>query len=336
MLRTLRAAHERWPLARPFRISRGVKTAAEVVAVEIADGAAVGRGESVPYARYGETVESVLAQVRSLEAEIAAGLDRQALLTRLPAGAARNALDCALWDLEARMGAGSVEARTGISVAEGVVTALTVSLDTPEAMAAAARELAGAPLVKVKVDADRPAEKIRAVAENAPGARLIVDPNEGWSFDLLQALQPLLAELKVALVEQPLPAAEDGLLEGFRPSVPICADESAHTAADLGGLRGRYQAVNIKLDKTGGLTEALEMLRAARAMDFLVMTGCMVSTSLGVAPALPLAARSDFADLDGPVWMAQDRPGGVRVEAGRLLPPAPGFWGDPEPHNGGL
>lgn len=310
------ARHESLPLTAPFRISRGVKTAAEVVVVEAAQDGVVGRGEAVPYARYDETVESVLAQV-------AAGGD-------LPAGAARNAVDLALWDLRARLERRSVAEITGRPLPDEIITAVTVSLDEPGAMHAAALAVADAPLIKVKLNAECSEERLRAVAGAAPNARLIVDPNEGWTFAILDALQPLMAELNVALLEQPLPAEEDGALEGYRPARPICADESAHVAGDLEALRGRYQAVNIKLDKAGGLTSALVMLERARALGFEVMTGCMVASSLAIVPALHIAGASDFADLDGPWWIRHDRPGGVRIDKGRLHRPAPGFWGEPQ------
>jgi L-alanine-DL-glutamate epimerase-like enolase superfamily enzyme len=310
------ARHESLPLTAPFRISRGVKTAAEVVVVEAEQDGMVGRGEAVPYARYDETVESVLAQV-------AAGGD-------LPPGAASNAIDLALWDLRARLESRSVAQITGRPLPDEIVTAVTVSLDEPEAMHAAALAVADAPLIKVKLNAERSEERLRAVADAAPGARLIVDPNEGWTFAILDALQPLMAELNVALLEQPLPTGEDQALEGYRPAKPICADESAHVASDLETLRGRYQAVNIKLDKSGGLTSALVMLERARALGFQVMTGCMVASSLAIVPALHIAGASDFADLDGPWWIRDDRPGGVSIEKGRLYRPAPGFWGEPQ------
>lgn len=316
------------PLAAPFRISRGVKTAAEVVVVEIAEDGCIGRGESVPYARYGETVEGVREQLAPAARLIAAGGDLVHALALLPAGAARNALDCAIWDLQAKTSGVSVAARTGLAVPPSLVTAVTVSLDAPKAMAEAARKVADAPLIKVKLSADDPAAGLAAVAAAAPDAALIVDPNEGWTFDILRGLEDQLASLNVALVEQPLPAGEDAALEGYDPPAPICADESVHVAADLATLRGRYQAVNLKLDKSGGLTEALAMLQAAKALDFTLMTGCMVASSLAIAPALHLAAQCDFADLDGPWWLKTDHPGGLRVEGGKITPPAAGFWGD--------
>ena len=312
------------PLKAPFRISRGVKTAAEVVEVLAEAEGHVGRGESVPYGRYGETVDSVLAQLAPIrtcdDVEVACGA--------LQPGAARNALDLALWDLRARRTGVAVAQATGLPVPASLVTAVTVSLDTPEAMGEAARAVADAPLIKIKLSSEDPAARLRAVAAAAPNARFIVDPNEGWTFAVLDGLKGLLADLPVALVEQPLPAGEDHALEGWDPPFTVCADESVHVGGDLAALRGRYQAVNLKLDKTGGLTEALAMLKAARALGFQVMTGCMVASSLGVAPALHLGGASDFADLDGPWWLVADHPGGLRVERGLITPPKPGFWGD--------
>lgn len=311
-------------LKAPFRISRGVKTAAEVVEVRAEADGHVGRGESVPYGRYGETVDSVLAQLAP--ALIAA--DIEAACAALPPGAARNALDLALWDLRAKRTGVSVATATGLSIPTGLVTAVTVSLDAPEKMAEAARAVADAPLIKIKLSAEDPAARLRAVAAAAPSSRFIVDPNEGWTFEILDGLKSLLAGLPIALVEQPLPADADHALEGWDPPFIVCADESVHVGGDLAALKGRYQAVNLKLDKTGGLTEAVGMLKAARALGFQVMTGCMVASSLGVAPALHLGGASDFADLDGPWWLAEDHPGGLRVERGRITPPAAGFWGD--------
>jgi L-alanine-DL-glutamate epimerase-like enolase superfamily enzyme len=328
MLRGIIVRHESWPLAAPFRISRGVKLAAEVVVVEIRSGEICGRGEALPYARYGETVESVMAQLGGDIAQaIASGADRQALQSLLPPGAARNAVDCALWDLSARLSGRSVAEQLGQSPLPSLPCALTVGLDSPDAMYASALKFSDAACIKIKVDASDPEAQILAVRKGAPGARLIVDPNESWSFDLLRAMQPVLVQADVDLVEQPLPAQDDEALEGFIPRRPICADESCHTADDLPTLMRRYQAVNIKLDKTGGLTGALELLKAARAAGMQVMSGCMICTSLGIAPAFHIARHVDFVDLDGPLWMKQDRAGGVRLEAGLLRAPLGALWG---------
>ncbi|WP_421736782.1 N-acetyl-D-Glu racemase DgcA [Caulobacter sp.] len=321
-----RAVHH--PLKAPFRISRGVKTAAEVVVVEVRADGHVGRGESVPYARYDETVAGVLAQLKPALAALELEGDESAALALLAPGAARNALDCALWDLRARRTGVSVAEATGLPVPASLVTAVTVSLDAPEAMAVAARAVADAPLIKIKLGAEDPAARLRAVAAAAPNSRFIVDPNEGWTFEILHGLRALLADLPIALVEQPLPADADHQLDGYDPPYVICADESVHVGHDLAALRGRYQAVNLKLDKTGGLSEAVRMLEQARALGFQLMTGCMVASSLGIAPALHLAGSCQFADLDGPWWLAADHPGGLRVERGVITPPKAGFWGD--------
>ncbi len=327
MLSRLSAHIEHWPLAAPFRISRGVKTEAVVVVAEVHGDGWIGRGESVPYARNGETPAGVIAQIEILSARLSGELTRAQLSTLLPAGAARNAVDCALWDLEARRARRSVAEMLDQQQPGMLTTAVTVVLDRPAAMAQAARKIAEAPLIKVKVDATEPRAAIEAVASAAPGARLIVDPNESWSFELLERLQPFLRDARVVLLEQPLPAAADERLECFTPLVPVCADESVHTVADLERVRARYQVVNIKLDKTGGLTEALRVRSAARERGLGIMVGCMVCTSLGIAPALHLAAGADFVDLDGPWWLRRDREGGAHITSGTLLAPARNLWG---------
>lgn len=330
MLRRLVARSERWPLSRPFRISRGVKTAADVVLVEASEGDCAGRGEGTPYPRYGESVESVLAQIASVSEAFEKGMTRAELQQLLPAGAARNAVDCALWELEAERSGRSVAELIGVSEPSELVTAVTISLDAPERMAEAAHAVREAPLIKVKVDANDPAAAVAAVRAAAPGARLIVDPNESWSPSLLLGLLPEMARLDVALLEQPIPADADEALTGLAPPVPICADEAAHTSADLDAVSTRYQAVNLKLDKTGGLTEALAMKRRAQELHLTLMVGCMVCTSLGIAPALLLAADAAFVDLDGPWWLSHDRHSAIRIEGGRLTPPFPG-WGNAPP-----
>lgn len=327
MLRTLDARHQRFGLNAPFRIARGVKTAADVVTVSVRQGAVEGRGEGVPYPRYGETIEDALAQIMQAGARIEAGASRDDLRELLPPGAARNAVDCALWDLEARLAGTSVAALANVALAAPVASAITIAIDTPDAMAAVAARAAHVPLLKVKVDRTGAAMQIAAVRAAAPAPRMIVDPNESWTIAELGRLQDLLVEHRVDLLEQPLPAGEDGVLEGFASRVPLCADESLHTSADLDALAGRYQYVNIKLDKTGGLTEALALAEAAKTRGFGLMVGCMVCSSLGIAPAMLLAREAAFVDLDGPLWLAEDRPGGVIDRDGVLVPPEPGFWG---------
>jgi L-alanine-DL-glutamate epimerase-like enolase superfamily enzyme len=310
---------ERLPLHSPFRISRGVKTHAEVVVVDLRDGDRVGRGECVPYARYGETTDSVMAQLQRFA---------DGTVSALPAGAARNAFDCATWDLAAQDGGPPVAVRLGLPAPRAVPSAVTISLDEVAAMAEAARAAAGVPLIKVKLGADDPAARLAAVAQAAPNAKLIVDPNEGWTAAILNDMAREIARWPVALVEQPLPADEDEALRGLSYPVPICADEAVHTREDLDALVGKYAVVNIKLDKAGGLTEAAAMLRAARTKNLGVMVGCMVASSLAIAPAMLLATEADFVDLDGPWWLANDRAGGCRFEAGVLYPPQSGFWGE--------
>jgi L-Ala-D/L-Glu epimerase len=325
--RTLRARPDRFALSRPFRISRGVKTVAEVVTAEIESDGLTGRGEGVPYPRYGESIESTLAEIETARSAVEAGADRRDLLAVMRAGAARNAVDCALWDLAAKRAGCSVAALIGAPAPAPLPTALTVVIDTPGAMAQAAATIADAPLIKIKVDATEPLATIRAVRAAAPRAALIVDPNESWDEALVRAAMPVLAECRVAVLEQPCPAEDDGWLTGFTGPVPICADESVHTADDLDSVAMRYQAINVKLDKTGGLTAALALAHAARKRGMGLMSGCMVCSSLGIAPALHVARLADWADLDGPLWLAEDRSGGVRERGGILQPPEEGFWG---------
>ncbi|MET0535679.1 MAG: N-acetyl-D-Glu racemase DgcA [Steroidobacter sp.] len=303
-----------------------MKTEAVVAVVEARVGDKTGRGEAVPYARYDETPDSVMSQLAVLEKHSPGELTREQLSQLLPPGAARNAVDCALWDLEAQLAGRSVAELIGHRVPTSLATAVTISIDTPERMAEATRAVANARLIKVKVD-EHPQAALEAVANAAPNAKFIVDPNESWNIDLLLELQPLLARLRIALIEQPLPASDDAALEGFKPLVPLCADESLHTTAELDQIARRYQVVNIKLDKTGGLTEALRLLAAAKARKLGVLVGCMISTSLSIAPALQVAATADFIDLDGPWWLARDRDHGVHIHEGVLSMSSPFLWG---------
>ncbi|MBM4231765.1 MAG: dipeptide epimerase [Gammaproteobacteria bacterium] len=327
MRRTVTVGAESWPLERPFRISRGVKTAADVVIVEITDGSFTGRGECVPYPRYGESVDSVAAQIRPIASSLEQGASRAECRELLAPGAALNAIDCALWDLESHASGRSVDRWLNLARPATLTTALTVGLDTPANMNIAAAQLAAAPIIKVKVDGNAPDQQLQAVHAAAPHAKLIVDANEGWSIEILTDLDHFLKDIGVVLVEQPLPVGKDDVLEEFQSAVPLCADESCHTVDDLPRLSTRYQAVNIKLDKTGGLTGALALLTAARRSRMVVMTGCMVCTSLAIAPAWLIAAASDFIDLDGPLMLRADRQGGVRGTAGQLSAPDRTLWG---------
>ena len=331
MALTLAVAAESWPIAGSFAISRGTKTEAVVVVAELGDGKARGRGECVPYARYGETVDSVLTQIKAMAPRLAAGLDRQALQDAMPAGAARNALDCAFWDLEAKRTGRPVHALAGLPAPHAVTTAFTISLAPPDAMAAAAAKVANRTLLKVKLggsnDNGGDAARIAAVRAAAPRATLTVDANEGWDAVNLARQLAVCAEAGVVLVEQPLPDGSDQALAKIKRPIPVCADESAHDRASLSALVGKYDAINIKLDKTGGLTEALAMAEQAQQLGFIVMAGCMVATSLAMAPAMLLAQAARYVDLDGPLLLAKDRPEGLRYEGSLVYPPASALWG---------
>ena len=324
---TLSYTVEHWPIAGSFGISRGVKTEAVVVVVELADGKARGRGECVPYPRYSETVESVTAQIEKLRPQIEAGLTRTSLQTAMPAGAARNALDCAFWDLEAKREGRPVHELAGIAPPRSLTTAFTISLAAPADMAKAAEKAAGRALLKVKLGAEGDTDRIAAVRNAAPNATLIVDANEGWNEGNLASNIAACAQARVALIEQPLPAGKDGTLAGIKRAIPICADESVHDRVSLAALAGKYDAVNIKLDKAGGLTEALAMAAEAERQKFTIMAGCMVATSLAMAPAVLLAQRARFVDLDGPLLLSKDRPDGLRYEGSLVYPPAAALWG---------
>ncbi|KKB13289.1 mandelate racemase [Devosia geojensis] len=314
----LAAAIERFPIAGTFTISRGSKHEAVVVHVTLTRDGVTGHGECVPYARYGETPKGVLTAILSLAPAIAAGLDRQALQSALPPGAARNALDCAFWDLDAKLASASVAALAGLEVPPLVTTAYTISLGTPEAVAEAASKAAAYPLLKLKLGGAGDRERLAAVRAAVPQARLIVDANEAWAAEDLAANLSACRDLGIELVEQPLPAGADAPLGTLPHPVPIYADESIHGLASLDALAGRYEAINIKLDKTGGLTEAIGLARRARERDMKLMVGCMVGTSLSMAPALLLSGLADWVDLDGPLLLQEDRPEGLRYAGGRI------------------
>ncbi|MGZ6039618.1 MAG: N-acetyl-D-Glu racemase DgcA [Phenylobacterium sp.] len=326
-MRTLSAEVERWPLKQAFVISRGAKTEAAVVVASITDGPHRGRGEAVPYARYGETLEGVLAQIETARARIEAGAERAELQDLMAAGAARNALDCALWDLEAKRAGVRAWTLAGRARLDPVKTCFTISLGPPEAMAEAARANASRPILKLKIGERDDLAAVAAVRAAAPRTRLIVDANEALTFDELRRLAPELAALNVMLIEQPLRAGEDGALEGYLSPVPLCADESLHTRAELAACARRYRSVNIKLDKAGGLTEALALAAEARSLGFGLMIGCMVATSLAMAPAMILAQGAEVADLDGPLLLTQDREPGLAITGSLIEPPTPELWG---------
>lgn len=323
----LTAVEDVFPVAGTFTISRGSRTEIRVVTVTLSDGVHEGRGECVPYARYGETVDGVIDTILGTAKDLENGLDRLALQTRLPGGAARNALDCAFWDLEAKRAGKPVWEIAGLAAPRSIETAFTLSLDTPENMREAAAKNAHRPLLKVKLGTDDDLGRIEAVRSGAPDARIIVDANEGWTVEQYQALAPTLVRLGVALVEQPLPAGHDDALSRIERVLPICADESCHDRASLGKLAGKYDAINIKLDKTGGLTEALLMRDAAVAAGFDIMVGCMLGTSLAMAPAFLVAQGASFADLDGPLLLAADRQPPIRYDGSIMHVPEPALWG---------
>ncbi|WP_315774091.1 MULTISPECIES: N-acetyl-D-Glu racemase DgcA [unclassified Bradyrhizobium] len=316
-----------WPIAGSFTISRGAKTEAVTVIAEVRHGTIVGRGECVPYARYGETPEASLSALLAMRDAIASGLDRNALQTAMPPGAARNALDCALLDLEAKRSGRRIWDLLGRRAPGPCVTAYTISLGTPDVMTKAAAKAAHRPLLKIKLGGDGDPARIAAVREAAPQSQLIVDANEAWTEANLESNLAACAAAGVTLVEQPLPAGNDEALANIARPLAVCADESVHDRNSLEALRGRYDAVNIKLDKTGGLTEALAMADAARSLGFDIMVGCMVATSLSMAPAMLLTPLARFVDLDGPLLLAEDCEHGLHYEDSLVYPPDQALWG---------
>jgi len=318
---------ESWPIRGSFTISRGAKTVAETVRVELHDGGFKGAGECVPYARYGESRDSVIGQIESLRCDIQQGMDRVRLQQTLPPGAARNALDCALWDLQAKMSQHRVWELLALPAMRPLTTAFTLSLDSPGNMHSAALENADRPLLKLKLAGEGDIERVRAVRQGAPNARLIVDANEGWDFGSYRAMVPELIQLGVEMIEQPLPAADDEALRSLDRPIPICADESCHGTESLKRIVDRYDMVNIKLDKAGGLTEALQLRKAAEAQGLQIMVGSMLATSLAMAPAMLLAQGAAIVDLDGPLLLESDRRPGLRFERSLVFPPPPELWG---------
>ncbi|ESW64690.1 mandelate racemase [Mesorhizobium sp. L103C119B0] len=327
MARVISVEAERFPIAGTFTISRGSKTEAEVITCTISDGDNRGWGECVPYKRYGETMEGVRDATEAMRRQIEGGISRKELLDAMPAGAARNAIDCALWDLEAKISGVAVADAIHVVPLSALETAYTLSLGEPEAMAAQARANAGRPLLKVKIGGDNDLARIRAVTEAAPDSRIILDANEGWTDANIIENLAFAAEHGIALIEQPLPAGHDAILRHIAHPVPICADESVHEAKDLEALVGLYDAVNIKLDKSGGLTAALTLRNRARELGFGVMVGCMVGTSLAMAPAVLLAQGAEFVDLDGPLLLARDRQPGLVYQGSLVSPPDRMLWG---------
>ena len=323
----LSIAHESWPIAGNFTISRGSKTTAEVVVVTLEDSTFMGRGECVPYPRYNETVEGVVASLQSASKKIEAGFTHTDVANLVNSRAARNALDCALWDLESKRAAKPVWQLAKLHEPHPMVTAFTLSLDTPEAMAKAAEAASDRPLLKLKLGSEGDVERLRLIRRAAPTSRLIIDANEGWTPAQLPGLFKACADVGVELIEQPLPASDDEALRHIEHIVTICADESAHDREHLHELTGKYDAINIKLDKTGGLTEALALAHAATEMNFKIMVGCMLATSLAMAPAMLVAQFAQVIDLDGPLLLASDRNPGITFDGSLMYPPLPELWG---------
>ena len=310
-------------LAEVFTISRGSRTEAKVLTARVSRDGNDGWGECVPYARYGETLDSVTEEILSLSSDIS----RQALQGALPPGAARNAVDCALWDLEAKQAGKRVWDLLGLPAPKPEITAYTLSLDTPENMEASARKHAARPLLKIKLGTPDDMPRLEAVRRGAPDTPIIIDANEGWTAEVYTDLAPHLVRLGVKLVEQPLPAGDDDMLSEIARPLPVCADESCHDRASLPGLKGKYDVINIKLDKTGGLTEALALKDAGLAQGYGVMVGCMVGSSLAMAPATILAQGVAFTDLDGPLLLAEDRKSALTFDAAGVHAPAANLWG---------
>lgn len=318
---------ESWPIRGSFAISRGAKYEARVVLVELESGGFRGRGECVPYARYGESCDSVIEQIESVRQDIQQGIDQAGLQQTLPAGAARNAVDCALWDLQAKMSQVRVWELLQLPAMQPLTTAYTLSLDSPESMYQAALENADRPLLKIKLSGKGDIDRVQRIRKGAPDARLMVDANEGWDQSIYRQMVPELLRLGVEMIEQPLPAAEDKALQSLERPIPVCADESCHDRESLKHIAERYDMVNIKLDKTGGLTEALRLREAAESEGLKVMVGCMLGTSLAMAPATLLAQGAAIVDLDGPLLLERDRQPGLRFDRSLVFPPPPELWG---------
>jgi L-Ala-D/L-Glu epimerase len=316
-----------WPLARPLMTAHGVETTVDVVVAEISDVESRGRGEGVPLRRYGETIDSVVAAIDAMKGAVFSGLNRDTLQHAMPPGAARNALDCAFWDIDAKRAYRNVAELAGLGAMRPVVTAFTVGFDTPEKMAELAAANRTRPLLRLELGGDGDVERVRAVRQAAPAARLIVDAHESWNERQLGEYMPMLVDLRIAMIEQPLPADADDALAGLELPIPICADESCRTRADLDRLDGKYAAINIKLDKAGGLTEALALAEEAKRRGLRIMVGGAIGTSLGIAPALLVAQQADVVDLDGPLHLALDRAAGLRYDGSTICPADAKLWG---------
>jgi len=324
---SFKVVHQSLPLSQVFRISRGAKTTAEVIVVLVTDGTYTGWGEAVPYQRYGESIESVILQIRKVTEHITENAYQNQLEQWLPSGSARNALDCAMWDLRAKQQSCSVNEILKLPLAPTCITAQTISLGSVHAMQQAALKLTSAPLIKIKLDGQEVLEKMQKIHSACPNSHFIIDANEAWQKSLLEKVLAPLSKMNVVLIEQPLPAEQDDELLNFASPIPICADESCHASQDLDQLVGKYSAINIKLDKTGGLTEAVKLLHRAKTLDFQIMVGCMVGSSLAMAPAYALCGMADFVDLDGPLLVAKDRVSRFTFDNGVMSSIPTELWG---------
>jgi len=328
----LHIQHEIMPLRTPFRISRGVRKDAHVVSVSLGRDGLFGRGEATPYSHYGESPGSVIAQIESIKTKLKPSLTNVELSRLLPAGAARNAVDCALWELRAKQEGRTVWQLLNLSEPASICTMVTVGLDSAANMAARAAQLKNCAVLKVKLDKENIVEKTTAIRDAAPAPDIIIDANESWTVDTLDSLGEFLHSKGVVLLEQPIPDSDSDKLLGLQCDIPICADEACHTSKDLDGLVGKYQFVNIKLDKTGGLTEAINLQQQAQKLGFGIMLGCMIGSSLAMAPALLLASQASFVDLDGPLWLANDRKHALSIDNGVIATPSPLLWGGTHEH----
>jgi L-alanine-DL-glutamate epimerase-like enolase superfamily enzyme len=325
----LTVTHRAWPLAQPLMTAHGVETTVDLVVAEISDVESRGRGEGLPLRRYGESIDRVVATLDAMKAAVFSGLSRDTLQHALPPGAARNALDCAFWDIDAKRAYRTVAELAGLGAVPPLMTAFTLDFDTPDKMAEQAAANRTRPLLRLELGGDGDIERVRAVRQAAPAARLIVDANESWKEVQLREYMPMLVDLRVALIEQPLPADADDALARLEHPISLCADESCRTRADLDRLDGKYAAINTKLDKAGGLTEALALAAEAKRRGLRIMVGGAISTSLGIAPALLVAQQAEIIDLDGPLRLASDRGAGLRYDGGTILPADPKLWGGP-------
>ena len=327
MKQQISIVEQKWPLKKPFVISRSSRTETATIIVTLQQGPHSGLGECVPNIRYGETINSTMDQLRAVEQNLVDGIDHLELNETMPAGTARNAIDCALWDLEAKRSAQDVGVISGLGWPGDIETVQTISILSPEEMQNEARALASFPVIKVKMNAEQILERMKAVHTGAPQSKFLIDANESWTIDLLKQVAPHLAELNVQMIEQPLHADHDEALRGYQPMLPIFADESCHTSKDLQALTGKYQGINIKLDKTGGLTEAIALEKAAYQQGFQIMVGCMLSSSLGIAPAMFVTGRAEFVDIDAPALLAKDRPHGIEIRNGTVSKLDRRLWG---------